>query len=158
MREGDLGWGASQRGSEPTHLSWILVVGAGCMDEVLFDEGPPDGRTPNVATKMKNIPSYTKHPTQNHQPKDRQKEEDQSDQNNSQPKESSEGSSRQRESRKHALASKPTPNLHIGACGTPLAWGSHDYRCTRRHNSQGPTTCNKCNQALTNIRLLGECK
>jgi hypothetical protein len=38
------------------------------------------------------------------------------------------------------------------------AWGSHVYRCKKKHNSQGPMLCTKCNRPLTNTHLLGECK
>jgi len=39
-----------------------------------------------------------------------------------------------------------------------VAWGSHVYRCKKKHNSQGPMLCTKCNQPLTNTHLLGGCK
>jgi ribonuclease HI len=38
-----------------------------------------------------------------------------------------------------------------------VAWGTHVYRCKRKHNT-GPMTCTKCNQLLTNTHLLGGCK
>ena len=39
-----------------------------------------------------------------------------------------------------------------------MAWGSHVYRCKKKHNSQGLMICTKCNQPLTNTYLLGGCK
>jgi hypothetical protein len=39
-----------------------------------------------------------------------------------------------------------------------VAWGSHVYKCKKKHNSQGPMLCTKCNQPLTNTHLLGGCK
>jgi ribonuclease HI len=38
-----------------------------------------------------------------------------------------------------------------------VVWGSHVYRCKKRHNSQGPMLCTKCNQPLTNTHILGGC-
>ena len=38
-----------------------------------------------------------------------------------------------------------------------VAWGTHVYRCKRKHNT-GPMLCKKCNQPLTNTHLLGGCK
>jgi ribonuclease HI len=39
-----------------------------------------------------------------------------------------------------------------------VAWGSHVYRCKKKHNSHGLMICTKCNQPLTNTHLLGGCK
>jgi hypothetical protein len=39
-----------------------------------------------------------------------------------------------------------------------VSWRSHVYRCKKKHNSQGPMLCIKCNQSLTSRHLLGGCK
>ena len=38
-----------------------------------------------------------------------------------------------------------------------VAWGSHVYRCKKKHSSQGPMICTKCNQPLTNTHFIGDC-